>query len=94
MNHLQQRLIVVFVVGWVAYAATYFLRKPLGVVSIFQFKKSTPRILASKIENLKKIKSDMEAELGFTKAQLGLFDSALLLPYALVQVSGLKSNFN
>ena len=29
----QQRLLIVFVVGWVAYAATYFLRKPLGVVS-------------------------------------------------------------
>ena len=28
----------------------------------------------------------METELGFSKSQLGLFDSALLLPYALVQV--------
>lgn len=54
---------VVFVVGWIAYACTYFLRKPLGV-----------------------IKSDMENELGFTKSQLGMFDTALLLPYALVQI--------
>lgn len=28
----------------------------------------------------------MEKELGFTKSQLGVFDTALLLPYALVQV--------
>ena len=28
----------------------------------------------------------MEEELKFTKSQLGLFDSALLLPYALVQM--------
>lgn len=28
----------------------------------------------------------MEKELHFTKSQLGLFDSALLLPYALVQM--------
>lgn len=28
----------------------------------------------------------MEQELSFTKSQLGIFDSALLLPYALVQV--------
>lgn len=28
----------------------------------------------------------MENELGFTKSQLGMFDTALLLPYALVQI--------
>lgn len=28
----------------------------------------------------------MEKELGFSKSQLGMFDTALLLPYALVQV--------
>ncbi len=28
----------------------------------------------------------MEKELQFTKSQLGLFDTALLLPYALFQV--------
>ncbi len=33
-----------------------------------------------------KIKSDMEKELKFSKAQLGYFDTALLLPYALIQV--------
>lgn len=63
MSFIRQRLIIVFVIGWLAYATTYFLRKPLGV-----------------------IKSDMENDLGFTKSQLGVFDSALLLPYALVQV--------
>jgi sugar phosphate permease len=63
MNYVRQRLIIVFIVGWVAYASTYFLRKPLGV-----------------------IKSDMENDLKFTKSQLGIFDTALLLPYALIQV--------
>jgi OPA family glycerol-3-phosphate transporter-like MFS transporter 1/2 len=63
MSFIRQRLILVFIVGWVAYASTYFLRKPLGV-----------------------IKSDIESDLKFTKSQLGIFDSALLLPYALVQV--------
>ena len=29
----------------------------------------------------------MEEELKFTKSQLGLFDTALLLPYALIQVN-------
>jgi hypothetical protein len=28
----------------------------------------------------------MEKELQFTKSQLGMFDTALLMPYALVQV--------
>lgn len=28
----------------------------------------------------------METELGFTKSQLGLLDTALLLPYALIQI--------
>ena len=64
MSFIRQRLIIVFVVGWLSYATTYFLRKPLGV-----------------------IKSDMENDLGFTKSQLGIFDTALLLPYALVQVN-------
>lgn len=32
----------------------------------------------------------MEEELKFTKSQLGLFDSALLLPYALIQVKSFK----
>lgn len=63
MDFVKQRLIIVFVVGWLAYGSTYFLRKPLGV-----------------------IKSDMENELKFTKSELGLFDTALLLPYALIQV--------
>ena len=25
---------IIFVIGWIAYASTYFLRKPLGVVSV------------------------------------------------------------
>ena len=64
MNYIKQKLIIVFIIGWIAYASTYFLRKPLGV-----------------------IKSDIESELKFSKSQLGIFDSALLLPYALVQVN-------
>lgn len=40
MNFIQQRLFVVFVVGWISYASTYFLRKPLGVVSRLKNKKS------------------------------------------------------
>lgn len=62
MNYVAQKLLTIFVVGWIAYASVYLLRKPLGV-----------------------IKSDMQNELSFTKSQLGLFDTALLLPYALVQ---------
>lgn len=62
MSYVQKRLWIYFSVGWIGYAATYFLRKPLGI-----------------------IKSDMEKELSFTKSQLGVFDTALLLPYALVQ---------
>ena len=34
MNYVKQRLIVVFIVGWVSYGFTYFLRKPLGVVKL------------------------------------------------------------
>lgn len=68
MDYVKQRLVIVFVVGWLAYASTYFLRKPLGV-----------------------IKSDMEKDLKLTKSELGLFDTALLLPYALVQVSSLNN---
>ena len=32
MSSVRQRLIISFVVAWIAYALTYFLRKPLGVV--------------------------------------------------------------
>ncbi|CAF4915134.1 unnamed protein product, partial [Rotaria socialis] len=31
------------------------------------------------------IKTDLEHDLSFSKFQLGLFDTALLLPYALIQ---------
>lgn len=33
MSTVQNRLLISFVVAWIAYALTYFLRKPLGVVS-------------------------------------------------------------
>ncbi|KAK3585979.1 hypothetical protein CHS0354_038533 [Potamilus streckersoni] len=57
------RQILIFAVGWLAYASAYFLRKPIGVV-----------------------KTDLESELSFTKSQLGLLDTALLLPYAVMQI--------
>ncbi|CAF0803345.1 unnamed protein product, partial [Didymodactylos carnosus] len=59
---VKQRLVSSFVVAWLSYALTYFLRKPLGV-----------------------IKSDLEHDLSFSKFQLGLLDTALFLPYALIQ---------
>lgn len=62
-NQLQRRQILIFVVGWLAYASTYCLRKPLGVV-----------------------KTDLENELSLSKTQLGWLDTALLLPYALMQM--------
>ena len=43
MASVRDRLLISFVVAWIAYALTYFLRKPLGVVrdlsisSIFEF---------------------------------------------------------
>ena len=63
MHLKNNQLIVVFCVGWIGYAASYFLRKPLGI-----------------------IKSDVEKELLFSKYELGFFDTAFLLPYALVQM--------
>ncbi len=33
MSTVRNRLLISFGVAWVAYALTYFLRKPLGVVS-------------------------------------------------------------
>ena len=59
---------VSFSLVWLAYCATYFLRKPLGV-----------------------IKTDLGAELGLSKTQLGWTDLALTLPYTLVQVSGVTN---
>lgn len=52
-----------FIVGWFAYASSYCLRKPLGV-----------------------IKTDLETELSMSKSQLGFLDTALLLPYAVMQM--------
>ena len=50
------------VLTWVGYAATYFLRKPLGIG-----------------------KSGMQRDLQLSSAWLGLLDTAMLMPYALVQ---------
>jgi sugar phosphate permease len=33
MSTVRNRLLISFIVAWIAYALTYFLRKPLGVVS-------------------------------------------------------------
>ncbi|XP_033746111.1 putative glycerol-3-phosphate transporter 5 isoform X1 [Pecten maximus] len=60
---LYRRQLLVFCLGWMAYASTYFLRKPLGVV-----------------------KTDLETDLHISKTQLGWLDTALLLPYAVVQM--------
>ena len=54
---------ITFFLVWLAYCATYFLRKPLGV-----------------------IKTDLGAELGLSKTELGWCDLALALPYALIQI--------
>jgi sugar phosphate permease len=32
MSTVKNRLVISFIVAWIAYALTYFLRKPLGVV--------------------------------------------------------------
>ncbi|XP_046574029.1 LOW QUALITY PROTEIN: sugar phosphate exchanger 3-like [Haliotis rubra] len=63
MEQLKFRQMCIFVTGWLSYASTYLLRKPLGVV-----------------------KADMERVLGYGKTQLGLLDTALLLPYAFMQM--------
>ncbi|XP_013395114.1 putative glycerol-3-phosphate transporter 5 isoform X1 [Lingula anatina] len=62
-SRLQLRQALVFSLGWIAYASTYLLRKPLGV-----------------------IKTDLEDDLKFSKLQLGWMDTALLLPYAVMQM--------
>ncbi|KAK3101363.1 hypothetical protein FSP39_003025 [Pinctada imbricata] len=62
-TQLQRRQILVFGLGWLAYASTYFLRKPLGV-----------------------IKTDLKDKLSVTTTQLGWLDTALLLPYAIMQM--------
>ncbi|XP_052062468.1 uncharacterized protein LOC127702356 [Mytilus californianus] len=60
---LKKRQLLIFVLGWIAYASTYLLRKPLGV-----------------------IKSDLETDLHFSKTELGWLDTALLFPYAVMQM--------
>jgi len=63
MDYLTIRQVLAFVLGWWGYAATYFLRKPLGV-----------------------IKADLQKDLNFSTTQLGWLDTALLLPYAIMQI--------
>ncbi|XP_072025555.1 glucose-6-phosphate exchanger SLC37A2-like [Amphiura filiformis] len=53
----------VFFLTWIAYASTYLLRKPLGVV-----------------------KADLAASMHLTRTELGWLDTALLLPYATLQM--------
>lgn len=60
---LQRSQTIIFLLGWLAYASTYLLRKPLGVV-----------------------KTDLEESLSIPKTQLGWLDTALLLPYAVMQM--------
>ena len=55
--------VICFSLVWLAYASTYLLRKPLGV-----------------------IKTDLGQHLGVGKALLGWCDTALVLPYASVQI--------
>ena len=72
MTPLARSQALCFGLVWLAYAATYLLRKPLGVV-----------------------KADLGAELGVGKAGLGWCDTALVLPYAAVQIlwPGLADRF-
>ncbi|XP_041347592.1 putative glycerol-3-phosphate transporter 5 isoform X2 [Gigantopelta aegis] len=60
---LRCRQIYIFILGWIAYASTYILRKPLGV-----------------------IKAELEIALPVSRTELGWLDSALLFPYAFVQM--------
>ncbi|KAK7866195.1 hypothetical protein R5R35_001410 [Gryllus longicercus] len=64
MARLKVLQVLIFVSVWVFYAATYLIRKPLGVIKV-----------------------GMEEELNFSKTQLGWMDTAVMLPYSLVQMS-------
>ncbi|GAB1603688.1 sugar phosphate exchanger 3-like [Argonauta hians] len=63
MSDLRDNQIIIFLLGWIAYASTYLLRKPLGVV-----------------------KADMEEVFAISKPELGWLDTAMLFPYAFVQI--------
>ncbi|KAI3380461.1 hypothetical protein SNEBB_001687 [Seison nebaliae] len=60
---INYRLCTIFAVGWLSYAATYLLRKPLGI-----------------------IKPNLQTDLKLSNAELGYLDTALLLPYAIIQI--------
>ena len=60
---LVRQQVLCFSLVWLAYASTYLLRKPLGVV-----------------------KADLGQTLGVGKVLLGWCDTALVLPYAAVQI--------
>ncbi|KAK3761532.1 hypothetical protein RRG08_051220 [Elysia crispata] len=63
MASLKYYQVTVFVCGWISYASTYCLRKPLGV-----------------------IKADLHKFMNLTTTQLGWLDTALLFPYAVMQM--------
>ncbi|RUS90660.1 hypothetical protein EGW08_001560, partial [Elysia chlorotica] len=63
MGSLKYYQVSVFMCGWVSYASTYCLRKPLGV-----------------------IKADLHKFMNLTTTQLGWLDTALLFPYAVMQM--------
>ncbi|CAI9720523.1 glucose-6-phosphate exchanger SLC37A2-like [Octopus vulgaris] len=63
LSLLRRKQVLVFCLGWLSYASTYLLRKPLGVV-----------------------KTDLEQSLNIPKEKLGWLDTALLLPYAVMQI--------
>eukprot|EP00794_Sanderia_malayensis_P006013 gene6013-6711_t len=60
---IKNRQIATFAITWIAYASTYLLRKPLGVV-----------------------KSDLSSTYNLSKTELGWLDTALLFPYAVMQM--------
>ncbi|XP_065066800.1 uncharacterized protein LOC135692557 [Rhopilema esculentum] len=62
-NPIRNRQLLTFAVSWIAYASTYLLRKPLGV-----------------------IKSDLTSSHSLSKTDLGWLDTALLFPYAIMQM--------
>ncbi|XP_067015540.2 uncharacterized protein [Anabrus simplex] len=63
MARLKALQIIVFFSVWILYAATYLIRKPLGVIKV-----------------------GMGKELKFSKTQLGWMDTAVMLPYSVVQM--------
>lgn len=63
MARLKIHQVFVFSSIWILYAATYLMRKPLGVMKV-----------------------GMGEELKFSKTQMGLMDTAIMLPYSVFQM--------